>query len=80
MSGRPPDYVGEALAGARWKSGSFTAKELQSMEFAPLSCIVPNIILAEGVTLLSSKPKFGKSWLVYDLCIACTMNRFTFSN
>jgi hypothetical protein len=47
------------------------------MEFAPLSCIVPNIIPAEGVTLLSSKPKFGKSWLVYDLCIACTMNRFT---
>jgi len=22
-----------------------------------------------------SKPKFGKSWLAYDLCIGCTMNR-----
>jgi len=27
------------------------------------------------VTLLCSKPKFGKSWLAYDLCIGCTMNR-----
>src|SRR5262249_39330770 len=39
--------------------------------------VVPDIIPAEGVTLLSSKPKFGKSWFVYDLCIACTMDRFT---
>jgi hypothetical protein len=47
------------------------------MRFPPLSWIVPHIIPAEGVTLLCSKPKFGKSWLVFDLCIACTMNRFT---
>jgi len=61
----------------QWKQGCFTAAELQSMRCPPLSCIVPDIIPAEGVSLLSSKPKFGKSWLVYDLCIACTMNRFT---
>jgi AAA domain-containing protein len=60
-----------------WKSGSFSAKELQSMAFPPLSWIVPNIIPAEGVTLLCSKPKFGKSWLAYDLCIACTTDGFT---
>jgi AAA domain len=60
-----------------WKSGSFSAKELQSMAFLPLSWIVPNIIPAEGVTLLCSKPKFGKSWLAYDLCIACTTDGFT---
>jgi hypothetical protein len=60
-----------------WKSGSFTAKELQSVQFPPVSWIVPNIIPAEGVTLLCSKPKFGKSWLTYDLCIASTMDRFT---
>jgi hypothetical protein len=62
---------------AIWKSGSFTAKQLQSMKFLPISWIVENIIPAEGVTLLCSKPKFGKSWLVYDLCIGCTMDRFT---
>jgi AAA domain-containing protein len=60
-----------------WKVGSFSAKELQSMTFPPLYWIVPNIIPAEGVTLLCSKPKFGKSWLAYDLCIACTTDGFT---
>ena len=60
-----------------WKSGSFSAKELQSMEFAPIAWIVRNIIPAEGVVLLCSKPKFGKSWLAYDLCIACTTDGFT---
>ena len=58
-----------------WKIGSFSAKELQSMAFPPLSWIVPNIIPAEGVTLVCSKPKFGKSWLAFDLCIACTTER-----
>ena len=31
-----------------WKIGSFSAKELQKMEFPPLSWIVPDIIPAEG--------------------------------
>jgi hypothetical protein len=60
-----------------WELGSFTAAELQCMQFPPISWIVPNIIPAEGVTLLCSKPKFGKSWFAYDLCISCTMERFT---
>src|SRR6516162_1777549 len=60
-----------------WKVGSFSAKELQKMTFPPLYWIVPKIIPAEGVTLLCSKPKFGKSWLAYDLCIACTTDGFT---
>jgi hypothetical protein len=63
-----------------WKIGSFTAKELQSMTFPRLSWIVQDIIPAEGVTLLCSKPKFGKSWLAYDLCIACTTERHTLGN
>lgn len=60
-----------------WKTGSFSAKELQAMEFPPIAWIVPDIIPAEGVVLLCSKPKFGKSWLAYDLGIACTTNRLT---
>jgi hypothetical protein len=60
----------------RWKQGLFTAEQLQAMEFPPTSFLVRDVIPAEGVTLLCSKPKFGKSWLVYDLCIGCTMNRF----
>jgi hypothetical protein len=60
---------------AQWKVGSFTAEELEAMKFPPTSFLVEGIIPAEGVTLLCSKPKFGKSWLAYDLCIGCTMNR-----
>jgi AAA domain len=58
-----------------WKLGSFNATQLQEMIFPPTSFLVHDIIPAEGVTLLCSKPKFGKSWLAYDLCIGCTMNR-----
>jgi len=50
---------------------------LRQMRFKPISWIIPDIIAAEGVTLLCSKPKFGKSWLVHDLCIAATANRAT---
>ena len=60
---------------SQWKVGSFTAEQLQAMKFPPTSFLVEGIIPAEGVTLLCSKPKFGKSWLAYDLCIGCTMNR-----
>jgi hypothetical protein len=60
-----------------WMEGAFTAQQLQGMTVPPVSWIVPDMIPAEGVTLLCSKPKFGKSWLAYDLCIACTMGRFT---
>jgi AAA domain len=68
---------GEVLHGAVWSRDAFTAAQLQKMSFPSIAWIIPNIIPAEGVTLLCSKPKFGKSWLAYDLCIACTMNRFT---
>jgi len=68
---------GDKLSTPLWAEGTFTAEQLQGMTFPPISWIVPNIIPAEGVALLCSKPKFGKSWLAYDLCIACTMDRFT---
>lgn len=58
------------------KQGALTAEELQAKKFPATSFLIEDIIPAEGVTLLCSKPKFGKSWLVYDLCIGTTMNRF----
>jgi hypothetical protein len=60
-----------------WHQATFTAEQLRLMTFEPISWIAQNVIPAEGVTLLCSKPKLGKSWLVYDLCIACTANRAT---
>jgi hypothetical protein len=59
-----------------WQQAAFTAEDLRLMTFEPISWIVTEIIPAEGVTLLCSRPKFGKSWLAYDLCIGATMNRF----
>jgi AAA domain len=63
-------------ARTNWRQDAFTAEQLQRMKFDPISWLVSNIIPAEGVTLLCSRPKFGKSWLAYDLCIGATMDRF----
>jgi hypothetical protein len=48
---------------------------LSAMEFKPVSFLVPDLIPAEGVTLICSKPKVGKSWLLYDLCISTATDR-----
>ena len=50
-------------------------EELSTMEFEPVSFLVPDLIPAEGVALICSKPKVGKSWLLYDLCISSATNR-----
>jgi hypothetical protein len=59
-----------------WKTGLFSAADLQDMTFTPIAWIAPDIIPAEGTTLLCSKPKFGKSWFVLDLCLGCAADRF----
>jgi hypothetical protein len=61
---------------ATWQQAAFTAEQLRLMKFEPIAWIVQEIIPAEGVTLLCSRPKFDKSWLAYDLCIGSTMDRF----
>lgn len=48
---------------------AFTAAELLAEELPPVRWIVPDI-LPEGVTILGGKPKMGKSWLAYGLCVA----------
>jgi hypothetical protein len=65
-----------APAGNNWREHTFTAKALRTQTFAPVNFIVARLI-PEGVTLLVSKPKLGKSWMVLDLCVAATMGRFT---
>lgn len=49
--------------------GTFTAKELQGMEFPPIRWVVPDV-LPEGLTILAGKPKLGKSWLALDAALA----------
>ncbi len=44
------------------------ADELQRMELEPVKFIVDDIIVT-GMTIIASEPKFGKSWLMLDMCI-----------
>lgn len=46
-----------------------TAKELQEKELAPTIYYVDNLI-PQGLNLICSVPKMGKSWLALDLCLS----------
>jgi hypothetical protein len=52
------------------------ASDLRSKTFAPVKFVIPNLI-AEGVTLLASRPKQGKSWMALDICLAAAADRLT---
>jgi hypothetical protein len=58
-----------------WKDRTFCADALQTMQFAPLSYLLPGLI-PEGLCLLVSRPKLGKSWLVLDVAVATAAERF----
>ncbi|WP_461476775.1 AAA family ATPase [Pararhodobacter aggregans] len=46
-----------------------TARDLQHQHFAPVTWAVPGIV-PEGLTILASVPKLGKSWLTLDIARA----------
>jgi len=47
----------------------FTAEELQNMDLPPVKFYVDGLI-PQGLTLICSVPKLGKSWLSLQLCLA----------
>ena len=51
------------------KLATFSASDLQAMEFPPLEFVVEGLI-TEGLTLLAGKPKMGKSWMALDLAMS----------
>jgi RecA-family ATPase len=55
---------------------TFTAAELDLMEFGPVQTVVPGIFV-EGLTLFCGKPKGGKSWLLLHASHATASNGFT---
>ena len=67
---------GIAAAAVGWRGHSVTADQLQHKVFEPLRFVLPGLV-PEGATLLVSRPKLGKSWLVLDLCLAIAAERFT---
>jgi hypothetical protein len=50
----------------RKRMATYSAADLQTVSFPPVSYIVPGII-PRGVTVLAGKPKCGKSWLALDI-------------
>jgi len=52
---------------------TISARELQELEFPPVSWIVQDLI-PEGLTLLAGKPKLGKSWLSLQIGQAVASN------
>jgi RecA-family ATPase len=65
----PLDAVKPLTGAAPLPRGTFSAAELQRMEFPPIRWIVPDV-LPEGLTILGGKPKLGKSWLALDMALA----------
>jgi AAA domain len=51
-----------------------TAAMLQDAAVQPIRTVVPGLV-PEGLCLLVGRPKFGKSWLALDLCIAIASGR-----
>ena len=59
-----------------WSDRAFSAADFPTKTFPPLKFIVPELV-PEGATLLVSRPKLGKSWLVLNIGIAVASGRFT---
>jgi AAA domain len=64
---------------AATKAATISAKELNTMRFAPIKYVVPGIIV-EGLTLIAGKPKMGKSWMMLHAAIAVARGGFTLGN
>lgn len=58
-----------------WRNNVISARDLRSKEFPPVRFVLPGYI-PEGVTVFAGKPKIGKSWLLYDICVGCASDRF----
>jgi hypothetical protein len=58
-----------------WRSAVITASDLKDKTFSPVKYVVPGYI-PEGVTIFAGKPKIGKSWMLYDVCLASAADRF----
>jgi hypothetical protein len=57
------------------KRRGVSMEALGVMDFKPVEFLVDGLIPREGVTLICSKPKVGKSWFLFDLCLSCAMGR-----
>jgi AAA domain len=60
---------------ARKQLNAVTMETLGLREYKPMEFLVPDLIPAEGVTLICGRPKDHKSFLLYDVCISAALGR-----
>lgn len=75
VSGTSPWTPPATRVGSGWRNSVITASDLKTKTFNPVKYVIPGYI-AEGVTIFAGKPKIGKSWLLYDVCLATAADRF----
>jgi hypothetical protein len=63
-------------AAFNWRQHRNSGKDVRTMIFNPVTYLVRDLIPNEGITLICAKPKVGKSWLVLDIAIGATMDRY----
>lgn len=56
------------------KLNTISAADLQSKEIPPIRYVVVDMF-PQGLSLLASPPKYGKSWFVLDLCLSVAAGR-----
>lgn len=62
-------YTSGALSEPKAALRTVSARELQLKDMPPVRFAVEGLIPA-GLSILASPPKYGKSWLVLDLCLS----------
>lgn len=50
--------------------------DLSVADFPPVTSLVEGLMPSVGLTLLASKPKVGKSWMLLDIALACAGGGF----
>ena len=65
----PPEPEGNSDDAASNRIACISARDLQDKEFQPVKWVVEGL-LPQGLALLVSPPKFGKSWFALDLCLS----------
>lgn len=62
-------YIDAGKGGTVEKLRTISAQELQQKEIPPARFVVVDM-LPQGLSMLASPPKYGKSWFVLDLCLS----------
>lgn len=72
---RPDDKAPKPVIKA-WRVTAIDMHGVRKMIFEPITFLVKGVIPSRGVCVIAAKPKAGKSWLVLDIALGATMNRF----